>query len=450
MKNKKLLLLLLVLVAPLLFLVACENAVEPETAETQPTVDEPDTADENGEPTVDEHVIYLDFWHAMTGPHEAALTTLIDAFHHAYPHIRIRAEYQGSYADINTLIMGSAMAGTLPHMAQQTTDNITGYVNDGILLPLTALFNDPDNGLSQDEMDDIIAVFREGVIWDGEFMSVPLGKSTRVLYYNIDLLEAYDVEVPTTWEALIEVAQILTNPDENRFGMGFENGWGTEFIALTLQHGGAYIDEVTEIAHFGAQPGIDAARFVMDLHEAGYARFAGEDNFLSGVFGNGFVAMYIGSSTSMPHVASAVDGAFEWSTAVLPTYNGNAATRFQGNDIVLFDNGMSEEEQHAAWTFMAFTLRPEVTAQWAMDSGYIPVTYSGRHHPIFTDFLLENPQAAAPSDQFDAGFMTARSMGANQVWQILGEELGNIRLGLYDIETALTRAQERANEALAD
>lgn len=454
MKNKKfLLLLVLALITPLLFLTACGDE-DGTTAEAPPATEAPDV-DENGDDEpADEplETIYLDFWHAMTGAHEDALMDVIEAFHAEYSHIRIQAEFQGNYTAINESVMAAAVAGlnNLPHLVQQTTDNVTEYINDGIVVSLTEFFNDPEVGLSQAEINDIKDVFREGVIWDGEFMSVPFGKSTRVLFYNIDLFEEHDLEVPTTWEELIEVAQVLTDVDANRFGMGFENGWGAEFIALVIQHGGEYIDEATATAHFAEQPGIDAAQFVIDMIDAGYARFAGEDGFLSGVFGNGFVGMYIGSSAGLPHVTAAVAGDFTWSTAPLPLYNGNAASRFQGNDLVLMNNGASEDEQLAAWQFMAFTMRPEIAAQWAASSGYIPISDAALAHEIWVNHITANPHAAAAAEQFDAGFMTARVPGANPVWHYLVAALNDVRDGEATIEDALTDAQERANAALGN
>jgi len=449
MKNKKLLLLILALFTPLLFLAACGDN-NSGTADTPAPTDAPATTAPSAADDEPLEIIEISFWHAMTGVHGDAVDTLVAAFNEEFPHIQINAEFQGNYGDLRTLVNAAAISGDLPHLSQPTTDDVTTYMNDGIIVPLTSFFNHPEYGLTQDEINDIIPVFREGVIWDGEFMSVPFGKSTRVLFYNVDLFEEYDVEVPATWDELIEVSRVLTDVDANRFGMGLENGWAAEFMALVLQHGGEYIDEATATAMFGEQPGIDAASMLMEMVEGEYARFAGEDGFLSGVFGNGFVAMYIGSSAGFPHVEGAVDGDFEWMTAPVPLHNGNAASRFQGNDLVLFDNGASEAEQLAAWQFMRFTMRPEVQAQWAADTGYIPVSFAAAAHPIFTSFLEENPNARAASEQFDAGFMTARVTGADQVWVILGEALTDIRLGVESIEDALAEGQRRANEALGN
>jgi len=390
-------------------------------------------------------IIELDFWHAMAGPHEEAMEAFIERFHDEHPHIRINHSFQGSYTDLNTLIASSALAGTLPHIGQQTTDHITNYVNDGILIPLTPFFAE----LPEADVNDIVEVFRNGIVWNDEFYSVPFAKSTRVLYINLDLLATYDLEIPTTWEEVVYIAHVLRDPETHRFGMGFENSWAAEFVALTIQHGGAYIDESNATAVFADEGGIEAASFIMDLYENDYIRFAGEDNFLSGVFGNGGLGMYIGTSSSFPHVTAAVGGDFQWTTAVLPTLDGVVASRFHGNDLVMFDNGMTDAEQQAVWEFMAFALRPEENAQFAVDAGFIPVRYSAHTHTIWENFTHENPHAAAGALQLDSGFITARIDGASEAWRVLVEELDSIRLGLYEIEVALNRAQDRINEVIA-
>jgi len=395
--------------------------------------------------------ITLDFWHAMHNFHETALLELIDEFHAEFPKIRVNATFQGNYSELDTLIIASALAGTLPHIVQQTTDNITGYIEDGILLPLTDFYFHPELGLTEEQFADVVGVFKNGVAWDGELMSVPFGKSTRVIYYNADLFEEFGATAPTTWEELTGLAIMMTG--ENRVGLGFENNWAPEFIALTLKHGGIYIDEDTSVAMFAEPAGISAGNFIMDMVHLGYARFADEDMFQSNVFARGEVAMFIGTSSSFPFVGRAVEASenpFNWNTAVLPSFEGTSAVRFSGNDLIMMDNGMNRNEQLAVWTFMKFTMRPEITARWSTATGYTPVTYSGRSHGLFTNYLDENPQAAAGAAQFESGFMTARVAGANQVWQILSEELSNIRLGIYEVEPALVRAAGRANAVLGN
>src|SRR5699024_11478562 len=83
------------------------------------------------------------------------------------------------------------------------------------------------------------------------------------------------------------------------------------------------------------------------------------------------------SSAGLPHVEPvAEENGIEWSTAELPTYNEEELTLFVGNDLGVFSSA-SEEEKEGAIAFMAFLLKPENTAKWAINTGYVPVTESG-------------------------------------------------------------------------
>ena len=105
-------------------------------------------------------------------------------------------------------------------------------------------------------------------------------------------------------------------------------------------------------------------------------------------------ALYIGSSAGLPHVEPvAEENDVEWSTAEIPTYDGEPLTIFAGNDLGVFASA-SEEEQQAAIAFMAFLLQPENTAQWAIESGYVPVTEAGVNTDEYQEYLEENPRTA--------------------------------------------------------
>ena len=400
--------------------------------------------EENGTAEVAEP-IEIDFWHAMSGVHEEALTELIELFHAENDHIRVNAVNQGGYSDLGQVIMANARANTLPHLAQSVPTTVTQYIDNNFLLPLNSFIEDSEIGLTDEEFNDIISVFRESSTWGDTLYSIPFGKSTRILFYNRTMLEEHGIEVPTSWEELIAAAEVLTV--DNTIGMGFENSFEPEFMALLMQHGGVYVDEEAMTAQFASQEGVDALTIIADLVESGNARLAGEDRHLSGVFGRGGVAMYIGSSAGLPHVAAAMQEGIEWGTAVIPSFNGESATAFAGNDVVMFDSG-TEAEQRAAWEFLRFSLQPEVTAQWAIASGFIPVRYSAKELPLFVEYLEANPIHAAASNQFEAGFNPTRVNGASAIRNIVLEELDNIMLGRVSVAEGLQSAQDRANEVL--
>lgn len=387
----------------------------------------------------------VEFWHAMSGPHEEAIKKFADDFNSTHDDITIKPVNQGSYEDLQQKIMAAAKAGNLPDMAQATTNVIPEYIDNKFITSLNDFIEDPEVGLSEDELNDYIEVFRDSSTWDDTYYSLPFSKSTRVLFYNQTLLEENGLEAPKTWDELQEVAKTVTK--DGVVGMGFENSYEAEFQGILKQMGGTYMDEATGEPEFASKEGQEAMGMISGMIDEGIARTAGEDEYMSNPFGRGDVAMYIGSSAGIPHVGGAMEDGIEWSTAPIPTLDGEAATTFAGNDIVIF-NQSEETEQKAAWEFMKYLTSPEVTSEWSMLSGYLPIRQSALDTEEYQKFLEENPAYTAGTEQFDAGFFIARVPGGDAVRNIVLEEMDYILQGMKTVEEGLTEAQERAKAEL--
>ncbi|MDX8046560.1 ABC transporter substrate-binding protein [Gracilibacillus sp. S3-1-1] len=442
---KKSVLLSIAALIMMLLLAACggedsENEASGSTGEekTENTNEATDTDDSSAP-------VEIEFWHAMSGPHEEAINGFVDQFNEEHANITVKPVNQGGYDDLEQKIMASAKAKTLPTIAQSVTTTIPKYFANEFITPLNEFIDDEEIGLSDEELNDYVEVFRESSTWDGTYYSLPFSKSTRVLFYNKDMLAEYDLDVPETWADIRNIAETVTEGDV--VGMGFENSYESEFQAILKQLGGTFIDEDTEKAEFASDEGVEAMKVIKDMIDEGIARTAGEDDYMSNPFGRGDVAMYIGSSAGIPHVASAAEGNIEWSTTTFPSTDGEAATTFAGNDIVMFDQS-EDAEKEAAWKFMKFLTSPEVTAVWSMESGYLPVRYSAQETSEYQAFVDENEAYKAGPAQFDAGFFDARIEGASTVRNIVLEEFDLILLDEKSIEEGLQDAEERANEAL--
>ncbi|MCL2610097.1 MAG: ABC transporter substrate-binding protein [Defluviitaleaceae bacterium] len=397
--------------------------------------------------------VTVNFWHAMTGPHHDGLINMIEAFHAEYPHITINEEFQGNYPALNQSLMGTFVSRTAPLLAQATTSSVTQYIDYDFILSLTNFFNED---FTQAEQNDIVHLDIRAT-YGNDIYSVPFGISTRILFYNRDILDEFGLEPPTTWDEVRHIAEVTTT--DNRLGMGWENAFWSEFVALLEQYGGVFVDEATAVAHFSSPEGEQALGFIYDLIDEGISRTAGEDGFMSGVFGSGAVTMYIGSSAGLPHVEGAVDGSFNWGTAPTPGTGTANATLFAGNDVVMFNEsitGASQAEIDAAWAFLRFSLRPDVTAYWAADSGYTPARYSAMELPFYVDFVAQNPTHRAATLQAPYGFYLARVHGMSAVLNQAVLEYFNesiTPLGVpsrMSVQDALANAENRANEILAD
>lgn len=429
----------------LLFIVALSACGGGENKGQEATANNENKESERTSAEGETNPVEIEFWHAMSGPHEEAMNALVEKFNGEHKNITIKPVNQGGYDDLRQKTMAAAKAKTLPAVAQTATGAILEYIANDLITPLNEFIEDSEKGLSEEELNDYVDVFRESSQWDDTYYSLPFSKSTRVLYYNKDILEENGVEVPKTWEEILKASEKLTKG--KTIGMGFENSFELEFQGLLEQMGGVFIDEATSEAKFASEEGMKALSFMKEMIDDGLARTAGEDQYMSNPFGRGDVAMYIGSSAGIPHVGTAVEGNMEWSTAVLPTFEGKAATPFAGNDIVMF-NQIDEAEQKAAWEFMKFLTTPEVTAEWSMKTGYLPVRYSAQELEEYKKYVEENPAYKAGPAQFDAGFFTARVKGGDAVRNIVIEEFETILLNEKSVEDGLADAQERSNAEL--
>ena len=416
------------------------SATAPPAQQAEPSANAQQAPDE---------VITINFWHSLSGVHFDGIQNIVDAFHEYQDRIRVEHIFQGNPTELHQSVLANAMAGTLPHIGSPQIVQITQYINEGFVLPLDPFMADPGIGMTPAEIDDIITIFRQMSTWDDVMYSVPFGKSTRVLFYNRDMLDAAGLDVPATWAEILSHAEAMTTTGVT--GMAFENAYGAEFQALLAQHGGTFINEQSRTAHFGSEAGIAAMSFLADLVNSPYGRLAGEDGFMSGVFGSHGAAMYIGSSAGLPHVAGAMREGTNWGTAPSPTLDGYQSVQFSGPDAVLFNSpNHTEAEQRAAWEFLRFTLRPEITAQWAADSGYIPVRYSAVDLPLFVAHLEENPRARAANEQFENGFFPPRLQESSQINTALTEQQELIMLGIIDVATGLQIAEDEANRILGN
>ncbi|HLR92770.1 MAG TPA: extracellular solute-binding protein, partial [Atopostipes sp.] len=195
---------------------------------------------------------------------------------------------------------------------------------------------------------------------------------------------------------------------------------------------------------------VEALEFLMNLIDEGYARTAGEDGFFSGPFGRGESALYIGSSAGLPHVEPvAEENDVNWSTAELPTYNGEQLTLFAGNDLGVFASA-SEEEQQAAIAFMAFLLQPENTAQWAIESGYVPITEDGVNTDEYQAFLEENPRAVAATLELEYGMSSPIFVGYAEYRNNLLDTLEQVLINDADEGESLTELDTTTEEIIAE
>ena len=280
--------------------------------------------------------VEITFWHAMNGDLEKSLTSLTEKFMAENPNIKVTLQNQSSYKDLQQKITATvASPKDLPTMTQAYPDWMFNPIKDNLVTDLTPYIE--NETLKFDNYEDILPSFREAAKIDGKIYGMPFNKSTEVLWYNKTLLDELGLKAPTTYDELVQVAKTIKEK-KGIAGAGFDslNTYYTTFLKTEGKTFDSSFDVTSEAS-------AKALNYYLEGVKEGYFRIAGTDNYLSGPFGNGTVAMYVGSNAGENFVKQGVGDKFEVAAAPYPT----SASLQQGTDLYVFSSAqLNKRLQH--------------------------------------------------------------------------------------------------------
>ncbi|WP_086348301.1 ABC transporter substrate-binding protein [Candidatus Enterococcus clewellii] len=158
---------------------------------------------------------------------EEAFTKVNEAFVKANPDIKINYQYSGTLDSINVALQSDSLPDLFWVQGNKST-KMAEMANNGYLLPI--------EGLNYDRFSDEAI---EYATVDGKiYSSLPSFISYVTYYYNVDIFEENDLEVPTTWEAFDQVVNKLKETDTAPIALGgngdFDRYWYIQTTAASL------------------------------------------------------------------------------------------------------------------------------------------------------------------------------------------------------------------------
>lgn len=308
--------------------------------------------------------VEITFWHAMNGDQEKSLQGLVDKFKKENPNITVTLQNQSSYADLQQKITATtASPKDLPTITQAYPDWLLNAIDENLVLDLKPYIE--NKTLKFDNYDDIVKGFREASKIGDKIYGIPFNKSTEVLWYNKTLFDRLNLKVPTTYEEFKDVAEQIKEK-ENIVAGGFDSL--SNYYTTYLKNEGVTFDSKLDPTSDKSEKVVD---YYLDGVKDGYFRIAGTDKYLSSPFGNGTIAMYVGSNAGEAFVKQGVADKFEIGVAPYPAKE----VMQQGTDLFVF-NSATAEQKAAAYEFLKFLTTKENQITWAKDTGYIPVRES--------------------------------------------------------------------------
>jgi ABC-type glycerol-3-phosphate transport system substrate-binding protein len=330
----------------------------------------------------------------------------------------------------NTKLNSSIAVGRNPDVSYLDQPLVPKFAEDGLLSDLTERLSD---GLGADS-------FYPGAMdtaeVDGKVYGVPLSMTTVALFYNTALVSA----PPADWDAWVASAQDVYVPEKvaafEGIGAGGYGAW--LFPALVQSAGGSMVNADQTAATFGEEPGVEAAKLLVELQK--YSDQAVRES--QNAFGNGLIAYKI----SGPWDIEALQTNFpklQFATAPIPAAAGHeSSSSIGGENLVVYANS---GKQDLAYEFVEYLTNAEGNATMAGVTGNFPTNVEAAE----TLGYASDPYLGAFATQLD----TAVARPTLTDWlkvndEVIGSALDEVLVSGGDPAAVLPKAQQNADQIL--
>ncbi len=321
-----------------------------------------------------------------------------------------------SWNDIYTVVNTRIANNEAPDILN--IDVFADYQADGLLLPA-------EDYVSEETYAKFYESFLEQSVVDDVVWAVPDLASARALYYNVDIFEEVGVEVPTTWDELLEVCQAIIDYYDGEiypWGIDMTTDEGqAAFAYYTWNNGGGFVDEDGNWT-LNSEENVEAIEFAIELVNLGYTNYdrSTETRYdLQDMFGAGKLAMVIGPNSIPTYVA---DGGYEvnYAVASIPVNGDNESVSAGVMDrFMVFDNGYTDEELAAVTTFFDYFFEDARYSEWVLMEGFLPATSTGA-------------ELVAAEDESMASWIDI--VGSCQFYPTAKAEWADVKQGVIDVE----------------
>lgn len=377
--------------------------------------------------------ITITFYHSMGAGLREILDDAIADFKKIYPNITVEHQSFGDYDGVRDQIKTEVAVGNQPNIAYCYPDHVALYNDAGAVQTLDVLMNDSKYGFTAEQTADFVAGWlAEGKAFgDGKMYSLPLSKSTEVLYYNKTYFEENNIKVPTTWDEMEEVCRkIKAKEGEKCIPLGYdsESNW---FITMCEQYGSPYTSATGDNFLFDNEENYAFVKKFRTWHQEKLVTTktlnsnAYTSNLFVGSSTNGTRSyMCIGSTGGTVYQQpKQVNGKYEFEVGVaqIPQINPEAPKVIsQGPSVCIFKKA-NPQEVLASWLFVKF-LTTDINFQAAVsiNNGYCPVIKSVLENSDYQKWLAtagtSNLQALgvkAALDQADSYYASPAFIGSS-------------------------------------
>lgn len=385
------------------------------------------------------------FWHTLTDHDEEMVQEIVDAFNAEYEgkyHVTQETQpldgFEGKVYEAVTNGVGPNLVWLYPNTAQD-------YIDAGLSLDYSKYFTDADY---KDRVSPgVYAASTEYA--DGGLHAVIATITGSIMFYNQELLEKYNLEVPTTWDELAAACKTVVDGEkaEGNSIVGFgPDSIDVLGIIVLQQLGLDYINADHTVSSWTDPKFIDWVNKWIENEKAGYYQLKDPEGYHSGPFGNQQYFCYMGSSAGLGYITP---NGFTIKTGPVPQVaGGKNYTEITTRALI----GFTKDEATDAGTaeFVKFFTKPEYNLpfcqKYSASTPYSDVESSSVYQEYFNGSVAQQALAGMLSY---AGTRISVS-GGTGASEAMKAALQSTIIDGADVVETFTAAMATANAALAE
>ncbi|WP_062015438.1 sn-glycerol-3-phosphate ABC transporter substrate-binding protein UgpB [Aureimonas sp. AU4] len=404
----------------------------------------------------------LQWWHAMNGANNEVVEELAKEFNASQGDYVIKPVFKGTYPE-------TLNAGIAAFRAKQTPAIIQVFdVGTGVMMGAGGAIKPVAEVLEQGGYKFEKSQYLPGIVNyyskpDGTMLSFPYNSSSPILYYNKDTFQKAGLDAdnpPKTWDEVFAAARKIK--ESGAAPCGYTSTWLTwiHLENFAAWNNVSYASGENGLAGGKVELAIDAPIYVdhfqaiADLAKEGVFRYGGRTSEAKQLFLSGECGILTESSGGLGDV---VKSDMNYGIGQLPydTKGNNAPqnTTPGGASLWVFA-GKSDTEYKGIAQFFHFLSQTDIQSRLHQKSGYLPVTLEAYEATKKSGFYEKNPGRETPITQMMGKPPTENSKGVRlvnlpQVRDIQNEEFEAMLNGSQDAKTALAKAKQRGDAAIA-